>query len=461
MKWLQFFLLVVIVIAVLVGLSMHHVTTRLPRNVVIAAGAKGGRYYELSQEIARRVANDLGVQVKVLETEGSLENFRLLRQGVADFAIYQPDTARMIEHREDPGDAAFVSNLYSEVVHLFYRKGSGIKDAWDMRGKRVSLGLHDSGDYAASQMLLAHLGIELDEFDPVPLSYQEIEEQFATGQLDAACISAGLHSPIFQSLATNPDLALISVPYAQAMAAQHVSTWPAKIPAGFYRTEINALPSEDIETVSRRAKLLTRADAPTVMVEKLTEIVMDEHFQRTNELQELFERGESFAKSNPEFQMHAGAEHVFNPDLKPLVNPDFVEATEGLRSFLVSVLVAGWLLARWLRDRRAKRDEHRLDRFVRSVLEIERRQLGLDEGEDGTDIVALQRLLDEVTELRQEALKEFNAHRMNEDPSVGCFVQMCHALSDKINAKLTRQRIDRRFELLFERSKRGNGASSE
>ncbi|MCP4776275.1 MAG: hypothetical protein GY880_18770, partial [Planctomycetaceae bacterium] len=122
------------------------------------------------------------------------------------------------------------------------------------------------------------------------------------------------------------------------------------------------------------------------------------------------------------------------------------------RSFFFSLLVAGWLLARWLRDRRLKQDEHELDRFVRLVLEIERRQLGLDEDELGNDVEKLQILLDEVTQLRQEALGEFNAHSMNEDPSVACFVQMCHALSNKINAKLTRQRTDRQMRLFMELS---------
>ena len=87
--------------------------------------------------------------------------------------------------------------------------------------------------------------------------------------------------------------------------------------------------------------------------------------------------------------------------------------------------------------------EHKLDRYVRALLEIERRQLGLDEDNSGNDSEALQRMLDEVTTLRQDALSEFSAHEMNEDPSISVFVHMCHALSDKINAKLTRQRLDR------------------
>ena len=44
-------------------------------------------------------------------------------------------------------------------------------------------------------------------------------------------------------------------------------------------------------------------------------------------------------------------------------------------------------------------------------------------------------------ELFAEVLKEFTAHELNEDRAVECFLQMCHALSDKINAKLTRNCI--------------------
>jgi len=448
MKYLRVFFLSVIFLAVIVGYILYRVSTGVPAKVIIAAGPVGGNYYQLSREIGDRVEQKLGVQVEVLETLGALDNLHRLQAGLVDFSLYQPDTARAINEQENPEDAAFVANLYSEVLHIFVRTGSGIDKAWDLRGKKVAIGSPESGDFSANKMLMEHLGIPLDEISVANVPYRDIPRLFQTGQLDAACMSGGLHSPAFGVLGKIPGVRLISIPFAESMALHHVSTFPAVIPAGFYRTHDRVLPDTEIDTVSRRAKLLARPDAPTVLVEAVTEVVMDEHFQRSNELHELFTQGKAFAIANPEFQVHAGAEHIYNPELKPLLNPDFVEATEGLRSFIVSLLVAGWLLARWLRDRRLKRDEHDLDRFVRLLLDIERRQLGLDEDALGEDVEQLQRLLDEVTQLRQEALREFNAHSMNEDPSVACFVQMCHALSDKINAKLTRQRTDRHMRIL-------------
>lgn len=450
MKYLKFTLFSVVIVALISGLILYRISTRVPSKVVIAAGPAGGNYYQLSAEIAERLQEQLGTKVEVLESQGALDNLHRIQDGIVDFALYQPDTARGTNESETPESAAFVANLYSEVLHIFAAPGSGIETAGDLKGKKIAIGTRESGDFSLNKTLLEHLGISLDEIELVDAVYQEIPDLLRSGKLDAACMAGGLHSPAFIETAKVQGVKLIPVPFADAMALHHVSTFPTRIPAGFYRTKTPVLPESEIETVSRRAKLLTRPNAPTVLVEAVTNVVMDEHFQRSNELHELFDRGKQFAMANPEFPMHPGAEHIYNPELKPLLNPDFVEATEGLRSFLFSVLVAGWLVARWLRDRRLKQDEHELDQFVRRVLDIERRQLGLDEDESGNDVEQLQLLLDEVTQLRQEALGEFNAHSMNEDPSVACFVQMCHALSNKINAKLTRQRTDRQMRTFIE-----------
>ena len=124
-----------------------------------------------------------------------------------------------------------------------------------------------------------------------------------------------------------------------------------------------------------------------------------------------------------------------------MINPDFVEGTEGLRSFIVSMLVAMWLVHRWWTRRQIRSQQHRLDRFIRALLQLELQQMDVD-GEGGQEeSKVLQQLLDQVTLLRQDALSEFTAHEMNEDRAVDCFIEMCHALSDKINAKLLRHAV--------------------
>ena len=124
------------------------------------------------------------------------------------------------------------------------------------------------------------------------------------------------------------------------------------------------------------------------------------------------------------------------------MNRDFVDSTESLRSFFVSILIALYLVFRWLRNKNRMREEHHLDKYVRRLLEIEQEQVDLDEGgADGNETLKLETLLDEVTGLRREALTSFSANEFRDDAGVECFLMLSSSLSEKINAKLTRQKL--------------------
>ena len=196
------------------------------------------------------------------------------------------------------------------------------------------------------------------------------------------------------------------------------------------------------------AALLTHRDVSPDLVQKVEGIIHREDFIKENRLKELFEGGLDFAQRHPEFAFHRGAVSYFDPKLHPFLDPEFVESTEGIRSFVVSVIIAAFFGWRWWRQRKSRRMEHRLDRHLRSLLDIERRQISLDVESGAKDLETLQKLLDDVTVLRQEALTEFSAHDLNEEPAAACFIDMCHELSQKINAKITRQRMEKHFSEL-------------
>ena len=47
---------------------------------------------------------------------------------------------------------------------------------------------------------------------------------------------------------------------------------------------------------------------------------------------------------------------------------------------------------------------------------------------------------------RQKAFQSMSAHELTEDRAGASVVEMCHALSHKINAKIPRQRLDKRVD---------------
>ena len=299
-----------------------------------------------------------------------------------------------------------------------------------------------------AMLLLEHLGLTEQEIEPDRSNYHDLAPRFRMGSIDAAIITIAPGAPLVAGLIADGTCELIPTPHSYALSAKRLFVQPYEISSGLYGAGADAHPRQSISTVAVRAQLLTSEQVSSTLVGEVTRIALSEEFIKSRELTELFSQGDSFAKSHPEFSLHPGAINYYEPELRTYLNPDFVEMTENARSFVVSILIAGFFYFRWLANRSKRGKEHRLDRYIHSLLEIERKQMSLDAVSTSDDIVALQALLDEVTTLRQEALSTFTAHELNEERATDAFLEMCHALSDKINAKLSRQRLDKRFDEL-------------
>ena len=421
----------------------YRAATSLPSQVTIATGPKGGAYRELAESLARDLRETHGVNVSLVHTSGSSENVQLLSEAKVDFALAMavPSEQDRPKTKLDTSRIAFVANAYSEVV----RNDEDIKHVSDLRSKRIALGEKDSGDHLMALLTIRHCGLSLDEIEPVHSTYPQILEGLRDGTIDGAIVSAGVRAPIYRQLAKSQYCRILSLPYAKAFASQHLLLSEFQIPAGRYQSLPSPIPATDVATVATRAQLLTRVGVPSNLVKAVTATVLNAGFQQRNALTELGETGKQFAQSRPQFKVHPGVQEFYNPELRPLLNPEFVDSTESLRSFVVSLLIAAYLGYRWFKDHRMRKEEHTLDGYIRALMEIEIRQIDIDGSADAKQVEALEKMLDEVTLLRQEVLKDFSAHELRDDRAADCFLEMCHAISDKIGAKLLRQRLAQGF----------------
>lgn len=427
-----------------------------PNEFELAAGSAGGRYRPLGDFLVKEInASPIGSEGTVRSTAGSLENLRLLRDGEVEFALYQPDTAEVLapDELDSFDEIAFVANLYSQPVHFVVREGVEISSPADLKGRTVQLGVKDSGDYALSVMLLEAYGLSEEEVTARHLSYEETRSGFEAGTLDVAFITVGMQASVFQDLFAAGKCELRSLPNCEALTWNRLSMAQFRIPKGVY----GAHPAQDVETVALGAQLLVRKDLPAGFVKEVTGLLMEERFLKENGLREIY-LDASFAQERPAFTMHDGArsfyEHGFDIHI--------FEALDAMYSLIASVFIATFLLLRSWRSRRAKNKEHRLDTYMQKLLEIEREQVSLDStSPKPSDLEELQKLLDKVTYLRQEALKELTAHELNGDSAANAFVEMCHALSNKINAKITRLRFDQGVQRIAEAVERVLGEVEE
>ncbi len=370
----------------------------------------------------------------------------------------------------DTSSITFVANVASEAMHVIVDRDASIAGIEDLRGMEVALGPKDSGNYAASMIVLQHCGLaqrdqdmqwKCPSFKAVEnLDYMQIKEKLLAGELKAAMINASTQSPILRELLGSGKFQLLSVPHTEALSATNLLVSQYKIPEGIYRCESDSAafaPSANVDTIALRAQLLTRNDVHAGLVTRVTQIVLNEEFEKEGTLNELFvatnvER-RAIACQRPEFPIHQGALAVYKP-----IGIDYYgfEKWYALYSLIASVCVASFVGYRWIRKQRARHRVVRLERYVDAIFDIERRQLALDVRPSANDVDELQRLLDAVTLLRQRALRELPSQEVIEDPAVYCFVQICHYVSTKLDAKISRQRLDGRFDELADSAQRAN-----
>ena len=298
------------------------------------------------ESLAAEIERSLSISVRRLSTTGSLDNLLHLQAGIADFGFHQPGTsdvlseyaperlaearARLALQRSADGPVSFVANLYSQPTHFFVHREAGIQEPADLVGKRVAVGVPQSADFAMSLILLDHFGVT-DEVQMMELTYPEIEQGFSNGDLDAAFISIGVQAPVFQNIVRIEETELLSVPTRQALTKKYPFLYLYEIPVGRYSYRPRTVPNTAVRTVAGGALLLSRADVHTGLVEEVTRLVLDKNFVRTNGLEELSTGGREFALRSSEFPTHPGAEHYYDPGLRPLLDSDFVAATEDIR----------------------------------------------------------------------------------------------------------------------------------
>jgi len=219
----------------------------------IMTGGPTGTYIQFGNDIADLMA-ECGQTLNVSQSAGSLENFLGVRQRPnTQFGIVQSDVLEYLQtySANDPVIARAIAGvriafpLYNEEVHIMARKD--IADLAGLTGKRVAVGVEDSGTFLTSSLILdlAEVGVA----ERVTIGPDDSLRQLQAGEIDAFFYVAGAPTSLFGNANIDPDqfhLLPINDPVLQTVYT------PTEIPAGTYSFQTDAL-----EAVAVKAVLMT------------------------------------------------------------------------------------------------------------------------------------------------------------------------------------------------------------
>ncbi len=164
--------------------------------LVISTGTPGGTYIRLGEQLARILEANPGPDFGVFESipsAGTLESIDRLVRAEADLAfVAGPVIAR------DPrrADIRALMSLYTDAVHVVVRRSTRISDLRDLRGKRIFVGLEQSGTREIATRVLKQVGIEDAHYVRADAaSFDEAAALLVMGEADAAFFVAAAPAP--------------------------------------------------------------------------------------------------------------------------------------------------------------------------------------------------------------------------------------------------------------------------
>jgi TRAP transporter TAXI family solute receptor len=119
----------------------------------------------------------------------------------------------------------------ANVGPMFYvvRADSELRTIDDMRGRRVSVNVRDSGMYQHVRTIFGALGISFDEFEPVYLNFADGAEALRAGEIDVQW-QCPIPNPVMTGLANSTDVRVLDYAPGQLEAVLKA--------AGYYRRAV-------------------------------------------------------------------------------------------------------------------------------------------------------------------------------------------------------------------------------
>jgi len=136
----------------------------------ITTGGSGGTYIQIGRDLAKYVAPQACIDLKVITSKGSLDNVYKLRSPKypkLKFAIVQNDVLQELKRLADEENNPIAKDLvdklrvirplYNEEIHILTLANSNINSFGDLKGKTISVGKQKSGTAMTSMLLYKEL----------------------------------------------------------------------------------------------------------------------------------------------------------------------------------------------------------------------------------------------------------------------------------------------------------------
>ncbi|MGB1109562.1 MAG: TAXI family TRAP transporter solute-binding subunit [Gammaproteobacteria bacterium] len=259
-------------------------------NYILATASTGGTFYPVGVALATlskvKLQPKHNVGMSAINSAGSGENVKLMRENEAQFAILQGLYGSYAWNGTGPIASAGKQEYMRSVTMLWQNveqfviasehAGTGtIMDLAKMNGMKMAMGKQNSGTIGSNRKILANLGIDMDaNFELVHAGYGPSAEALQDGRVAGVGIPAGVPTGAITKLFAAAKGKVTPLKFTPALAKKAdggLNLWtPYTIKARTYSGQ-----NEDWNTIAQPNFLAVRADVSEEDVYLLTKTIYE------------------------------------------------------------------------------------------------------------------------------------------------------------------------------------------
>lgn len=244
---------------------------------LLGTGNRLGTYYPTGQALTEWFNDNLesnngkGGIFKAIETNGSVDNVRLLKEKKILLGMVESRIAK--EQCADPASVSLrlVWPLWPDVVHILQAPANKIpgKPVFPGNGRNY-YGQKGSSTYRTSMEILDALGLQDSRAYPAIVP-DDVMQALVQGQISYATIQAGMPNRTVSDALIFQGCSLVSLDEELlSKVVAHVQTSrPIAIPGGFYGEN-----QPQVNSIGLANVLVAREDAPEQLIEKVAELLV-------------------------------------------------------------------------------------------------------------------------------------------------------------------------------------------
>ena len=277
-----------------------------PSTITITSGPEGSTFRLTAEKYSRILARN-GVKLKILPSEGALDNLKKLNNPSyrVDVGFVQGGLSAGIEVDK----LVSLGSVFHEPLALFYRGAAPVNWISELRRRRLAIGPEGSGTHALALILLKANGIEPGGATTLlNLGGEDAAKALIEAKVDAAFLMGDSAAPaMMRKLLWTPGIRLLDFTQADAYARRFPYLKKIDLPMGAFDFGKN-VPPQDIHLIGPTVELIARENLHPALSDLLIEAAREVH-DRPSLLQRA---GEFPAPLEHEFRISSDATRYYN-----------------------------------------------------------------------------------------------------------------------------------------------------